>query len=109
MRIERYRTSLDEPTVLIEPDAAHPVQIEAQPDGFGMVWPTSLEGATAIKSVLSMLPPPRAEDEAVVVYRPTPERQRVVRRIPSADVLTLLADTRSPLSAIRVDLNHETP
>jgi hypothetical protein len=66
MRVERFRTSLDEPAALIVADTGQGVRIESQPDGFGMIWPTELDVVSVVERALSVLPEPKPGDEAIM-------------------------------------------
>lgn len=104
VNVERYRTTQNEPTVLIEPNGPHPIHIEAQPESFGIVWPTALDPVSAVRAAMGMLPSPSGDDEAVIVLRGDDDRRRHVERVSTDRLLETLDAINGSFSAIRLVL-----
>jgi hypothetical protein len=104
MKVERYKTSLGEPAALITLDAGtdDDVQIESQPDGFGIVWPTKLNAAEAVASIMSTLPNPSDGDRAFAIVETPDSTEGLLEEFPSGSVGDVLKRTNGSTAAVRV-------
>lgn len=68
MSVKEYSTSQGEPALVITPAGSNrAIRFESQPDGFGMIWPTTLDAVTALRQALAVLPDREPEDETTII------------------------------------------
>ena len=99
MSVDRYKTSRKRPAVLVTPKDGRGVQIESQPEGFGMTWATQLDALAAVENALSVLNPPEEDDEAVLVVDSDPPKSLL-----ASEVVDLLGENCDNVSLVRMDI-----
>jgi hypothetical protein len=99
MSVDHYKTSRKKPAVFVTPKDGRGVQIESQPDGFGMTWATQLDALAAVEHALSVLSRPKKDDEAVLVIDSGPPKSLL-----ASEVVDLLSENRGHVSLVRMDI-----